>query len=104
MLALPFGLLIYTVAGWPSRLLGNPLLQIGGEISYCIYLLQWFLVDTVQRIFHHSRALVPLRFGVLLVFAYIIYQCIEKPARTLILRFFKIKSHPKPIETAAALP
>jgi len=99
MMALPFGLLIYTIAGWPSRILAHPLLQIGGEISYGIYLLQWVFVYIVQSIFHHARAFLPIRFGLFLVFAYITYQLVEKPARKLILRLFKIKSHPKPIET-----
>ena len=101
-MAVPYGLLIYAIAGWNSRVLAHPLLQLGGEISYSIYLLQWFFVDTVQRLMHGSRAFAPLRFGAFLLLAYLSYQLIEKPARRGVLRLFGVRSHPKPIETPAA--
>ena len=99
LMALPYGLLIYTMAGWKSRVFGHPILQLGGEISFSIYLLQWVLVDLVQRLFHHNRGMIPLRFFLFLVAAYISYQVIEKPSRRLLLKWFGIRSHPKPIET-----
>lgn len=40
LLALPFGLLIYALAGLRSRLLTTPFLQLAGESSYAFYLLQ----------------------------------------------------------------
>jgi peptidoglycan/LPS O-acetylase OafA/YrhL len=103
-MALPWGLLIYTVAGFRSRLLAHPVLQLGGEISYSMYLLQWVLVEFVQSLFSHTRGLVPLRFAVFLFFCFLSYQFIEKPGRKLVLRLFKIQSHPKPIETPVAVP
>jgi peptidoglycan/LPS O-acetylase OafA/YrhL len=99
LMALPYGLLIYTMAGWKSRIFSHPILQLGGEISFSIYLLQWVLVDLVQRLFKHSRGLSPLRFALFLAGAYVSYQLIEKPSRRLLLRLFRIKSHSKPIET-----
>ena len=105
LMALPMGLLIFTIAGWRSRILANPVLQLGGEISYSIYLLQWELVDVVQRLFHHDRRWIPVRFALFLVAAFITYSLIEKPGRRLILHIFGVKSHPKPIETPeTALP
>jgi len=104
-MALPYGLLIYAVAGFNSRLLAHPLLQLGGEISYSMYLLQWVLVELVQTVLGHTRAFVPLRFALFLCFCFLSYQFIEKPGRRLLLRLFKVSSHPKPIETpTAALP
>jgi peptidoglycan/LPS O-acetylase OafA/YrhL len=98
-MALPYGLLIYAVAGFKSRVLSHPLLQLGGEISYSMYLLQWVLVQLVQTALQHMRSFVPLRFGLFLFFCFLSYQFIEKPGRRLILRLFNIHSHPKPIET-----
>jgi peptidoglycan/LPS O-acetylase OafA/YrhL len=99
LLALPFGLLIYSVAGWKSRVMAHPILQLGGEISFSIYLLQFVIVDLVQRLFHHYRGMVALRFLLFLVGAFISYEVIEKPCRRWLLHVFGIKSHPKPIET-----
>lgn len=98
-MALPYGLLIYAVAGFKSRILSHPLLQLGGEISYSMYLLQWVLVELVQTILKHMRSFVPLRFAFFLFFCFVSYQFIEKPGRRLVLRLFKVPSHPKPIET-----
>lgn len=104
-MALPFGLLIYTIAGWNSKVLANPPLQLGGEISYSMYLLQGWIVEVVQDLLHHRRDFVALRFGLFLVVSYLTYRLIEKPARRWILRWCGIESHPKPIETTGrALP
>ena len=104
-MAIPYGALIYSIAGWKSRILANPALQLGGEVSYGIYLLQGVFVEWTQAIFHHSRNFIALRFAVLFVMAYSTYRLIEKPCRRWILNYFHVRSHPKPIETpGVALP
>jgi len=99
MFALPYALVIYTVAGWKSRVLAHPALQLGGEISFSIYLLQSTFIELIQGAFHHSQILLPLRFVLFLGCCYLTYRFVERPARSFILGYFHVKSHPKPIET-----
>lgn len=99
LLTLPYGILIYTLAGWRSRWFARPWLQLGGEISYGIYLLQ-FPVLNILRI-GMRRPFPPTALVALctLSAAYLGYIFIEKPIRIWILSCFGYKSHPKPIQT-----
>lgn len=98
LLTLPYGILIYTLAGWRSRWFAHPWLQLGGEISYGIYLLQ-FPVLNILRIGLRTFPPISLLAVVTLLAAYLGYRFLEKPMRLLLLSWFGYKSSPKPIPT-----
>jgi peptidoglycan/LPS O-acetylase OafA/YrhL len=101
ILALPYAILLYALAGWRSNWFSHPLLQLGGEISYSIYLLQVpanFYLSAIGRAVHHPRPW-PLLFIVTIAFSYLSYTFVEKPGRRWMLRKLGYASHPKPIET-----
>lgn len=107
LIALPFAALIYTMAGWRSRFFAHPVLQLGGEISYSIYLVQTTVVGYMfgmVRALWHRVPEVTLGVPVIFLVAYFCYRYIEKPARTMVLGWFGQRSHPKPIETSTPLP
>ncbi|MEK6397971.1 MAG: acyltransferase [Terriglobus sp.] len=100
LLALPYAILIYVLAGWESRWFGHPWLQLGGEISYGMYLLQFPVYTKVQRLF--LPRLYPPGFVLLpaiCIVSYCSYRLLEKPARRMILNAFGYRSSPKPIPT-----
>ena len=57
---LPYGILIYTLAGWDSRWFRHPWLQFGGEISYGIYLLQIPLFALLRIALHQTHPAIAL--------------------------------------------
>ena len=83
----PFCLLIWSLAARPSRFLASRPLQLGGEISFGVYVLQYpfaHLGLLVSHLFH--IAFVPTRwmFGVYPA-AWLTYLMVEKPCRALLL-------------------
>lgn len=99
LLAVPYGILLYALAGWQSRWFGHPILQLGGEISYGIYLLQFSVFTKVQRLFPGQQPSVAVLLPLTFLAAYLGYIWIEKPARTLILKAFGYHPSQKPIPT-----
>lgn len=102
LFALPFGWLLYCLAGWRSRLLSSAPMQLLGEISYGVYLLQIPLYMTFSFAYKGPHAVGVGKAMVLLLIlpvAYLFYVVVEKPGRLLILRIFGMHSHAKPIET-----
>ena len=102
LFALPFGWLLYCLAGWRSRLLASAPMQVLGEISYGVYLLQIPLLQTINALApqaHHDNVVKLLLLLLVLPVAYGFYVAVEKPGRALVLRWFGVRSHPKPIET-----
>ena len=96
-------LLVYVLAGWRSKLLASKPCQFAGEISYSIYLLQYWareLFHTLPELLRHGRYLVPALLGV----SSLTYLYIEKPARNAVLRLSHIRAASKPIPTPAAMP
>ncbi len=84
----PFGLLIWALARSKSRWLASRPLQLGGEISYGVYLLQVPLSHWLYTILSRTPlALFPSRVWILLVypFAWFTYLIVEKPCRDWIL-------------------
>ncbi len=84
----PFCLLIWALATSRSRLLASRPLQLGGEISYGVYLLQeplshWLLSVSVRLPWPHLYG----RLCLILVypFAWLTYLTVEKPCRNWIL-------------------
>jgi peptidoglycan/LPS O-acetylase OafA/YrhL len=100
LLALPYAILIYVLAGWESRWFGHPLLQLGGEISYGIYLLQFPVNAVLYRLVHQTGPVfVAALFVLLSATAYFCYVRVEKPARRFILTKLGYHPSPKPIPT-----
>ncbi len=102
LFALPFGWLLYCLAGWRSPLLASAPMQVLGEISYGVYLLQIPLVQTISFLYkgpHGDAVTRLLEMLLILPVAYLFYRLVEKPGRLLILRVFGMHSHAKPIET-----
>ncbi len=97
----PFCLLIWALATTKPGFLASRPLQLGGEISYGVYLLQapmsHWLYSVLSRIplgFLHSPAWIVLVYP----FAWLTYLAVEKPGRNLLLG--RRAAHaPKPIPT-----
>lgn len=100
LLAVPLVILLYTLAGWPSRVFGHPLFQFGGEISYGIYLLQFPVSSILIKLYqNHGQPpewLLPI---VLVTAASLCYILVEKPSRRRILHALGYAPSPKPIPT-----
>lgn len=97
----PYCLLIWSLAGWRSRLLSSWPLQIGGEISYGMYILQtpWSHICYLSVSRLHLPALgSPWWMLTLLPFAWLTYVGIEKPCRRVLLHGLP-GSRKKPIPT-----
>lgn len=84
----PYCLLIWALATTPSRLLASRPLQLGGEISYGVYLLQ----DPLNHWLYAATSRIPVAFlhqpaWILLIYplAWGTYLLVEKPCRDLIL-------------------
>jgi peptidoglycan/LPS O-acetylase OafA/YrhL len=82
------GLLALALArGWPSRLLGTPVLRDFGEISYSTYLSHYLLFIAFKLMFVHDPALQVGWLGLIGYFAMvfaasvILYHGVEKPAQ-----------------------
>jgi peptidoglycan/LPS O-acetylase OafA/YrhL len=102
----PLALLICVLAGRTSKVLGSPILQLGGEISYGLYILQIASVRFTYLIgehFHVAWMMSPWRAIVNLPLAWAAYTLIEKPARSLLLGH-KPRKLDKPIPTPQAIP
>ncbi len=102
-IAIFFLLLIYTYAGWPSRLLASRPLQIGGEISFSMYLLQYWVLEIFLRLpepYRRPRFMVPVVLGL----SWLSYSFVEKPGRQFLLRRFHIRAPSKPLPTPATIP
>jgi peptidoglycan/LPS O-acetylase OafA/YrhL len=102
LLAIPFGWLIYTLAGWRSAWMGSQQLQFGGEISYGIYLLQlpigFTLAEGFNHLFHKGGLVPwPLVFVACLVIPAPVFLYFEMPMRNRVLQWFGIRSHREPI-------
>jgi len=99
VLALPFGFLVYCLAGWKSNILASPPMQLLGEISYGVYLLQTPLALLIGKLVHWGPQLNTILFITILPVSYFFYLVVEKPGRRIILHLFGVRSHPKPIQT-----
>lgn len=95
-----FGLLIYVIAqgrGIFSKILANSFLVLLGEISYSLYLLHQILLTLYRQhsfeflSFSNSIAFACF-ISILLLSSYLIWSCIEMPARKIILGHSKIHS------------
>jgi peptidoglycan/LPS O-acetylase OafA/YrhL len=95
-----FGLLIYVIAqgrGIFSKILANSFLVLLGEISYSLYLIHQILLTLYRQhglefqSFSNSIAFACF-IGILLLSSYLIWSCIEMPARKIILGHSKIHS------------
>jgi peptidoglycan/LPS O-acetylase OafA/YrhL len=98
LLTLPYGILLYTLAGWQSRWFSHPLLQLGGEISYGVYLLQFPTVAVLRTGLRHAPP-VYLLAPATLIAAYLGYRFIEKPMRIILLGWLGYHPSQKPIPT-----
>lgn len=97
----PYSLLIWALAGWRSRLLSSAPLQLGGEISYGMYILQLpfgHLLNSVREHLHSHALDSAWCMLAILPFSFLTYECIEKPCRNFILRR-SLFSAQKPIPT-----
>ena len=102
-IALPFVVLLYALSGARSRLLGSRALQLGGEVSYSMYLLQNLVTDLmayVPVIGHQWWAVLPVLCGV----AFVSYTLVEKPARRWVLARCGVPAAPKPVPTPEPMP
>jgi peptidoglycan/LPS O-acetylase OafA/YrhL len=100
LFAVPYGIFLYVLAGWRSRWFAHPLLQLGGEISYGLYLLQFQFELVLVRFWHPYTPAVGLTLLVITsLAAYACYVWVEKPARQGMLRRFGYHPTPKPIPT-----
>ena len=105
-MALPYAGFLLLLAGWQSPFLASKPWQLGGEISYGIYLLQYPLMVTMMgfsKMLHFTNWELPV-LVVLPFLAFCTYITIEKPARTMILRYFKVRGPAKPLPTPASIP
>jgi peptidoglycan/LPS O-acetylase OafA/YrhL len=91
---IPAALLIFVMArgaGLISKVLSFPLLVLGGEISYSIYLLHWPLM---RSDLHNLPAVLAqpkwvglsVTFGILLILSFLVWAYIERPGRKWIMR------------------
>jgi peptidoglycan/LPS O-acetylase OafA/YrhL len=107
LMALLYTAFLIVLAGWKSPFLETAFWQVGGEISFGIYLLQYPLIVTMRAIFNRyvpgHNYKYPLVF-VLPVLAFVTYTYVEKPARRAILHRFGMRATQKPISTIKALP
>lgn len=102
LFALPFGWLLYCLAGWRSAFLASAPMQLLGEISYGVYLLQIPLLMTLGFVYkgpHAYEVTSLLGLALILPVAYFFYRVVERPGRTCLLKLFGMHSHRKPIET-----
>lgn len=99
LMTLPYGILLYTLAGWPSRWFSHPLLQLGGEISYGIYLLQFPATVWLRVVLHQPKPSVVLGAITTLIAAYLGYRFVEKPMRVTVLKWLGYHPSAKPIPT-----
>jgi len=99
LLTLPYGVLIYTLAGWRSRWFAHPWLQFGGEISYGIYLLQFPIYAMLRLGLHRAAPPIWLVAVATLTASWLGYWLVEKPMRVQVLSWFGYRSSPKPIPT-----
>jgi peptidoglycan/LPS O-acetylase OafA/YrhL len=107
VMALPFGLLIYTVAGLDGGFLASAPLQIAGESSYALYIVQFPMLATVSFFLSRAHRQQWIAYGLLLLFplSFALYRLIEVPSRNLILDRFRVPHRRKPEPTAdPALP
>lgn len=90
LLALAFAAMIYGLASVPWRVLTNRWMQIAGEISYGVYILQMPVIRSYRglaRHFHSPGADKEVFYlPVLLLVAYALYRAVEIPARLAIRR------------------
>ncbi len=94
--ALSFAVLLFCLAAESSAiswLLSTPILLIGGQISYGIYLLQWPCKAEVNRICGRAHFYsIPGRFVIdcmaLILLSALAFYAVEEPARRLIRSFF----------------
>ena len=103
LLALPFGFLVYSLAGWRSPIFGSRLLEYGGEISYGIYLLQLPVIVTVHILYRRFGMGQPawcISLACTVLAAMLAYEIIEKTGRRLILKLAAVSSHQEPIPRA----
>ena len=97
----PYCLLIWALATTPTRLLASAPLQLGGEISYGVYLLQVPASHWLYSLLSRLPLPLPLtRAWYLLLYpiAWVTYVTVEKPCRLLLLGRTRTAS-PKPIPT-----
>lgn len=107
VVALPFALLIYCLAGYRGRLLAWAPLQIAGESSYALYIVQFPFFATVALILRllHRQAWSPAVVVLLFPLSYVLYRMVEVPSRNAILNRFGVRHRNKPLPTAdPALP
>ena len=97
----PYSLLIWSLAGWQTPVLSAWPLQIGGEISYGVYILQipfTHFMNAVEVRLRLPALTSPWWFLAIFPFSFLTYECIEKPGRALILRR-RLTAPDKPIPT-----
>lgn len=107
VMALLYTAFLIVLAGWKSPFLETAFWQIGGEISFGIYLLQYPLMITMHGIFVRFLPGYNYRYSILFILpllAFGTYTYFEKRSRKMILRHFGIRGAIKPIPTATALP
>lgn len=91
---LALGLLVFVFAvgrGWMSKLLANPALVILGEISFSIYLIHSILIDyylnNIRNFYWMGDGLgLGCFFVVLIMSSYLIWFCVERPSRQILVR------------------
>lgn len=71
-------------------------MQLGGEISYSMYLLQMVILEISFRVPPAWRSL-PLMIPALLAISLLAYLYIEMPARSFILRTLDVKAPAEPL-------
>ena len=102
LMALPFGILVYAVAGWKSPWMGSRQLQFGGEVSFGIYLLQVPIGSTLAIAASHllpKGVSIPwyVNIPACVTIPALVYLFFEVPARNRVLCWFGIRSHKAPI-------
>jgi peptidoglycan/LPS O-acetylase OafA/YrhL len=105
LLALPFGWLLYLMAGWRSRIFGSRIMQLAGEISYGVYLLQVPVSLACGVIARHLGLTISVEntlvFLSILPIAYLFFRFVEKPGRIFLLKLLHLHSHADPIPRTA---
>jgi len=107
---LPGCILLFVMAcdmGWISRLLSIPLLVLGGEISYSIYLLHYPVLRTELRAMFSIDALphwlnLVGTISIVLGLSYLVWAYIERPAQRYIIGLFD--RWPRRLKTALPVP